>query len=74
MCSALFFLNQGFIPLGFSGKVFNEGDYHTKGCCTLFPSLEFFPNGFFSRKVLMRHILDGHPRGSVININKWMSK
>jgi len=41
MCSALFSLNHGFIPLGFPGKVFNEADYDTKGCCTLFPSLRF---------------------------------
>ena len=34
-----FSLNHGFISLGFSGKVFNEADYDTKGCCTLFPSL-----------------------------------
>ena len=73
-----FSLNQGFIPLGFSGKVFNEADYDTKGCCTLFPSLIFFPIGFFSGKVLMRHILDRHPRGSVMNIingcpyNNWV--
>jgi len=26
MCSALFFLNYSFIPLGFSGKIFNEAD------------------------------------------------
>jgi len=70
-----FFLNQGFIPLGFPGKVFNEADYHTKGCCTLFPSLEFFSIGFLSSKVLTRHILHGHPRGSAMNnINiMWMS-
>jgi len=37
-----FSLNPGFIPLGFPRKVFNETDYDTKGCCTLFPSLEFF--------------------------------
>jgi len=63
-----FSLNHGFIPLGFPGKVFNEVDYDTKGCCTLFPSLRFFPNGFFVSKILMRHILDGHPKESVINI------
>ena len=63
-----FSLNHGFIPLSFPGKVFNEADYDTKGCCTLFPSLKFFPTGFFSSKVLMRYILDGHPRGSVMNI------
>jgi len=73
-----FSLNQCFISFGFPGKVFNEADYHTKGCCTLFPSLEFFPTGFFSSKVLMRHILDEHPRGSVMNIisgcpyNNWV--
>jgi hypothetical protein len=38
---------------------------------TLFPSLEFFSTGFFSSKVLMRHILDEHPKGSVMN--KYMS-
>jgi len=64
-----FSLNHGFISLGFPGKVFNEADYNTKGCCTLFPSLEFFPIGFFSSKVLMKHILDGHPSGSVMNIS-----
>ena len=59
-----FSLNHGFIPLGFPG--------------TLFPSLIFFPIGFFSGKVLMRHILDRHPRGSVMNIingcpyNNWV--
>ena len=53
----------------FSSKVFNEADYHTqKGYCTLFPSLEFFPIRFFSSKILMRLILDGHPRASVMNI------
>jgi len=31
--------------------------YYVKGYCTLFPSLEFFPIGFFSSKVLMRHIM-----------------
>ena len=35
-------LNHGFIPLGFSGKVFNEADYYTKGCCTLFPFTRIF--------------------------------
>ena len=60
--------NHGLFPLGFPGKVFNEADYDTKGFCTLFPSLEFFPIWFFSSKILMRHILDEHPRGSVMNI------
>ena len=63
-----FSLNHGFIPLGFPGKVFNWVDYDTKGFCTIFPPLEFFLTEFFSTKVLMRHILDGHPRGSVMNI------
>jgi len=62
-----FSLNHGFIPLGFPGKVFNEADYDTKGCCTLFPSLEFFFIGFFSSKVLISHIFDQHPRESVMN-------
>ena len=64
-----FFLNHGFIPLGFSGKVFNEADYDTKSCCTLFPSLEFVSIGFFSNKILMRHILNRHPKGNVMNIS-----
>jgi hypothetical protein len=68
-----FSLHHGFIPLGFPGKVFNEAVHTHKGWCTLFPSLGFFPNGFFSSKVLMRHILDGHPRGSVMNNCRWMS-
>jgi len=63
-----FSLNHGFIPLGFSGKVFNETYYDTKGCCTHFPSLRFFPIEFFLGKVLIRHILDRHLRGSVTNI------
>jgi len=45
MCSALFF-NRGFILFSFPGMVFNDAYYDTKGCCTLFPSLEFFPVGF----------------------------
>jgi len=62
-------LNHGFVPLSFPDKVFNETDYHTqKRYCTLFPSLEFFIIRFFSSMVLMRHILNGHPRGSVMNI------
>ena len=33
----------------------------------------FFPTGFFSSKVLTRHNIYGHPRGSVINLlNKWI--
>jgi hypothetical protein len=78
MFCTLFSLNQGRIPLRFPSKVFNEADYHTKGCCTLFPSLEFFPIGFFTSKGLMMHILDGHARGSVMNIisgcryNNWL--
>ena len=58
MCSSLFSLNHGFIPLDFPGKVFHEADYDIKGCCTLLSSLEFFPIGFLSSKVLKRHILD----------------
>jgi len=37
--------------------------YHVKGYGTLFPSLELFPNEFFSSKVLMRHILMDIQRG-----------
>ena len=36
---------------------------HSKGYCTLFPSVELFLTGFYFSKVLMRHILKGHPRG-----------
>ena len=43
-----FFLNHGFIPLDFPSKVFNEAEYDIKGCCTLFPSLEFFSSPGFS--------------------------
>ena len=39
-----------------------------KDVVLFFPSLEFFSTGFFSSKVLIRHIHDGHPRGSVMNI------
>jgi hypothetical protein len=45
-----FSLNYDFIPLGFPGKFFNEVDYDTKRCCTLFPLLDFFPTEFFSSK------------------------
>jgi len=53
---------------------------HSKRYCTLFPSLEIFPTRFYFSKVLMRHILNGHSRGSVININsgcpnsKWVNE
>jgi len=52
---------------------------HSKGYCTLFPSLELFSTEFYFSKVLMRHILNEHPRESVININsgcpnnKWVN-
>ena len=63
-----FSFNHSFIPLGFPGKVFNEA-VHTQKDIVLFSFTRFFSLGFYSSKVLMRHILNGHPRGSVININ-----
>jgi len=62
-----FFLNHDFILMDFPSKVFNEADYDTKGCHILFPSLEFFSIGLFYSKVLMRHIIDEHPRGMSIH-------
>jgi len=70
-----FFLSHGFILMGFSGKVFNETYYDTKGCFTFFLYYKFFPIGFFSSKILTRHILDRHPRESVVNIiNRYVHK
>jgi hypothetical protein len=74
-----FFLHQGFVPLGFPGKVFNEAFHTQKDIVLFFLHYNFFSTGFYFSKVLMRHILDGHPRGSVININsgcpnsKWVN-
>jgi len=59
-----FSLDHGFIPLDFSGKVFNEQIIaHSEGYCTLFPSLKVFPTRFYFSKVLMRHILNKYQGG-----------
>jgi len=63
-----FSLNQGFIQLGFPDKVFNETILSHKRMLYTFSFIGIFPIQFFSIKVLMRHILDGHLRWSVINI------
>ena len=50
-----FFLRPGFVPLGFTGKVFNETIVsNPKEYCTLFL---IFSHGVFLSKVLMSHIL-----------------
>ena len=72
-----FFLNQGFVPLGFPGKVFNEATLII--IVYSFSFTEFLSQWVFLSKVLMRHnnICYGHPRGSVMNIDillyEWMS-
>ena len=69
-----FFLNQGFVPLGFPGKVFNETTLII--IVYSFSFTEFLSQWVFLSKVLMRHnnICYGHPRGSVMNIVIiWMS-
>lgn len=69
-----FFLNQGFVPLGFPGKVFNEATLII--IVYSFSFTEFLSQWVFLSKVLMRHnnICYGHPRGSVMNIVIiWMS-
>jgi hypothetical protein len=67
MCYALFFLLT-MVLSSFPGIIFNETNYDTKGFCALLPSLDFFPIGFLSSKVLMSHILHRHPKGNVMNI------
>ena len=66
-----FFLNQGFVPLGFPGKVFNEATLII--IVYSFSFTEFLSQWIFLSKVLMSHnnICYGHPRGSVINIIVW---
>ena len=50
-----FSLRPGFVPLGFTGKVFNETVVsNPKEYYTLF---SVFSHGVFLSKVLMRHIL-----------------
>ena len=69
-----FFLNQGFVPLGFPGKVFNEATLII--IVYSFSFTEFLSQWVFLSKVLMRHnnICYGHPKGSVMNIVIiWMS-
>ena len=69
-----FSLNQGFVPLGFPGKVFNEATLII--IVYFFSFTEFLSQWVFLSKVLMRHnnICYGHPRGSVMNIVIiWMS-
>ena len=67
-----FFLNQGFVPLGFPGKVFNEATLII--IVYSFSFTEFLSQWVFLSKVLMRHnnICYGHPRGSVINNIVWV--
>ena len=70
-----FFLNQGFVPLSFPGKVFNEATLIIIIVYS-FSFTEFLSQWVFLSKVLMRHnnICYGHPRGSVMNIVIiWMS-
>ena len=58
-----FFIDRGFFPLGFPGKVFNEATNNVyQKICVL-----FFFHEVFSSKVLTKHTIYGHPRGSVIN-------
>jgi hypothetical protein len=61
-----FSLHHGFIPLGFHGKVFNEA-VHTQRIMYSFSFTRIFSQWVLSSKVLMRHILNGHSRGSVMN-------
>ena len=66
-----FSLGIGFIPMGFPGKIFNEAanKAYNKICVLFFPSLKFFSTRFFLSKVLTRYIIiNGHPRGSVVNL------
>jgi hypothetical protein len=51
-------------------KIFNEAVQTQKILYFFFLSLEFFSIRFLFSKVLMRDILDGHPRKSVTNIIK----
>ena len=63
-----FFLNLGFVPMGFPGKVFNEATLII--IVYSFSFTEFLSQWVFLSKVLMRHnnICYGHPRGTVMNI------
>jgi hypothetical protein len=65
-----FSLNRGFVPLGFPGKVFNEAACHAyRNTVYSFSFTGFLSHRVFPSKVLTRHIyIDGHPRGSVINL------
>ena len=67
-----FFLNQGFVPLGFPGKVFNEATLII--IVYSFSFTEFLSQWVFLNKVLMRHnnICYGHPRGSVMKNVVWV--
>ena len=64
----LFFFSQGFVPLDFSCKIFNEASI----MCIIryvysFSFTRFFSHWILSSKVLTRHIIYRHSRGSVIN-------
>ena len=70
----LFPLIEVFFSLGFPGKVFNEA---TNGAYQRyvysFSFTRIFSHRVFPSKVLTRHIIYGHPRGSVINsLNEWI--
>ena len=59
-----FFLNLGFVPMGFAGKVFNEAA--SINIVYSFSFTRFFLSQWvFPSKVLMRHN-HGHSRGSVM--------
>jgi hypothetical protein len=64
----LFFPSPWFCPiLDVPGKIFNEQSKHKMMLYFFSFTRIFFYWGFFSSKVLMRHILDGHPRGNLMN-------
>ena len=63
----LFSLTLVLPRMSFHGKVFNKETFkHIKRFVHSFSFTRFFSTGFLPSKIFTRHIIYGHPRGSVI--------